>query len=478
MRSWDLVLAVEPGSEAPLYQRIAAAVEVEVQRGRLRVGERLPSSRALADSLGVNRNTVVAAFEALRRVGVIEGRSTAGTFVANPRRRPERPSPALGFDLPASLPTQQPAPRSPGTLLLLGGVPDLRLLPVRELGRAYARALRGARGRRALDYGDPAGTDRLRTALAELFARTRGLTTSPRGLAVVRGSQQGLYLTARALFAPGDRVAVETPGYPPTWAALRLAGAVPVPVPVDGEGLDVDALERRCAEGPLRAVVVTPHHQYPTTVTLSAARRTRLVDLARQRRLVVIEDDYDFEFHYDGPPVLPLAARAPDVVVYVATLSKTLAPGLRLGVVVGHPGVVARAVAVRSWIDAQGDALGENAVAELVEGGLLQRHARKALRACRARREALLDALGRHLPDAVATAPTGGMAVWCRVPGADTAAWAARAATVGVRVQAGGALSFDPATGATADTFRLGFAACTEAELDVAVARLASVRPR
>lgn len=479
MRTWELTLGLDPESAGePLFRRIASVIAQDIERGRLRPGERLSSTRILAQQLGVNRNTLVAAFDTLRREGWIDGRSRSGSFVAAhpPTCAPDGSvgAPPAGFDLPEGPRGQRPARRGPDTRLLLGGVPDMRLVPTRALASAYSAALRGLRGRRALDYGDPQGTERLRGALAHFLTRTRGIPTRPEGVAVVRGSQQGLYLVAQTLIRPGDRVAVEAIGFPPGWEALRLAGATLVPIPVDADGIDVAAVESAHAASPLRAVLVTPHHQYPTTVTLSAARRKRLLSFAARHRVVVVEDDYDFEFHYEGPPVLPLAAQDPHhVVVYVATMSKTLAPGLRLGYVAAHPEVVARVGRYRSLVDHQGDHLVEHAVATLIEDGEVQRHTRRTRRIYGGRRDALVEALRRHLPDLVFTVPRGGMALWARAPGVDTTAWAQRAAGLDVAFQAGGPLHF---AGGADDHLRLGFAACNEIELVDAVQKMARCR--
>ena len=199
---------------------------------------------------------------------------------------------------------QPPLPR--GTLNLSNGAPDVRLVPARLLGRAYRRAL-ALRAPELLAYGDAAGHPALRAALASMLSATRGLSARADDVVITRGSQMALTLIARALLRPGDTIAVEQPGYRPAWEAFRAAGATVVPVRVDHDGVDVDAIGRIARATTLRAVYVTPHHQYPTTVTLKAPRRLSLLALARTRRFAIIEDDYDHEFHYDGRPVLPLA---------------------------------------------------------------------------------------------------------------------------------------------------------------------------
>ena len=273
-------------------------------------------------------------------------------------------------------------------MTLGGGVPDVRLVPTGELARALRRVLRRS-SLEVLSYGDPEGPMALRRAVAKMVAATRGVAAREDHVLVARGSQMGVDLVARTLLAPGDVVAVEALGYRPAWEALRASGANLVPVPVDGHGIDVGALERLASEQPIRGVYVTPHHQFPTTVTLAPARRLRLLNLAREKRFWVLEDDYDHEFHYEGRPVLPLAsADVHGVVVYVGTLSKVLAPGMRIGFVVAPVPVIERLAATRRLVDRQGDHLLATAIAELVEEGespeahpARQAHLRRAPRA-------------------------------------------------------------------------------------------------
>ena len=479
MAAWHLSVQLDDDG-GPIFRRIAAAISGDIARGRLSAGERLPSSRALAGKLGVNRNTVIAAYDELRAGGWVEMLPTRGAFVvgvpdtARPTavRVGEAPD-APGFALDDDLALELPVARRPDLLLLLGGVPDLRLLPDRALARAYRAAVGSSR--RHLDYGHPQGAVRLRDALSDLMSRVRGVPATAEQVCVVRGSQHGLYLVARTLLRPGDVVAVEGLGYRAAWQALRLAGAELVPVPVDGGGLDVDALARLCAQRPVRAVYLTPHHQYPTTVPLAPERRVALLELARRHRTIVIEDDYDYDFHFEGRPVLPLAAtdRA-GVVLYLGTMSKVLAPGLRLGYVVAPTAVIRRLVAYRSFVDGQGDHALEHAIASLLEDGEIQRHAHRACRIYRARRDALCAALAHALPQLQFTLPSGGMAIWARAPGIDVDAWVSRGLAAGVAFQPETRFRFDAAAG---PHLRLGFAACTPAELAVAVTRMSAALP-
>src|SRR5512133_1304044 len=477
MRPWTFPVALQTGpSREPVFQQIAQAIRADIRRGRLRPGDPLPGSRTLADTLGVHRNTVLAAYRELEAEGwtVAEQRTTriARDLPQAPAGPRADATGRAGYDLPAPRPRR--SLREPGLLAFGGGVPDLRLVPTDLLARAYRRAL-GAR--ELLGYGDARGEPRLRAALARLLSEMRGLAVDEGRLMITGGSQGALDLVARTLIRPGDRVAVEDPGYPATWATLQAAGAELVPVPVDEAGLRVEALAARLAEGPIRAVYLTPHHQFPTTVTMGAARRVRLLDLAARHRIALLEDDYDNEFHFEGRPVLPLACEDPGgVVIYLGTLSKILAPGLRLGFVAGPRALVELLAARREAADGQGDQVLQRAAAELLEDGLLQRHARKMRRIYQARREALAGALHRHLGGAVTfDLPAGGMCLWLRVdPAIDAEAWTVRARRAGVSLITGRAFDFQ---GRPLPNLRLGFSALDEGELEEAVRRLARALP-
>jgi GntR family transcriptional regulator/MocR family aminotransferase len=305
-----------------------------------------------------------------------------------------------------------------------------------------------------------------------MVSSLRGLAAGPDSVLITRGSQMALDLVARTLVKPGEVVAVEALGYRAAWEVLRLAGARLQPLPVDAQGLDVDALEALVAKERVRAVYLTPHHQYPTTVVLSPGRRLRLLELAARHRIALIEDDYDHEFHYEGRPVLPLAAAdGAGVVIYVGTLSKILAPGLRLGFLVAPPPLLERLAAVRHLVDRQGDQAVECAVAELLEDGEVQRHARRARRIYQVRRDALCQALQAELSSALRfEAPQGGISLWAQMdPAVDVDSWSERALARGVAFYPARRFAFD---GRSRPAARLGFAALNEREIAEAVRRM------
>ena len=305
-----------------------------------------------------------------------------------------------------------------------------------------------------------------------MLSAVRGLAVSADDVFVTRGSQLALYLTARALVRPGDAVAVESLGYAPAWEAFRAAGARLLPVPVDAHGLRVDRLAAIAERAKLRAVYVTPHHHYPTLAVLSAERRLALLELARRHRFAVVEDDYDYEMYYEGRPLLPLAsADTAGVVVYVGTLSKILAPGVRIGYAVAPAPLLDRFAVLRRSIDREGDPAVERAVAELLEDGVIERHARRMRRVYRARRDALAAELRRELSGQVQFAvPTGGMALWgTTASGIDVDAWAERALARGVHFATARSFAFD---GRPRGAARLGYASLREDELREAVRRM------
>lgn len=421
-RGWSLTLQqrIRSDQATPLYMQLAHALIHEIERGRLQPGSALPSSRELAAELGFNRKTVVTAYEELMAQGWLEAAGRKGTAVAKrlPRSRPEaiEASPPIGrrpiyrFVSPPDRPIAVP----PGRVIKLDeGSPDGSLFPPEALARAFRTAALYAARRQQLGYRDPCGSDKLRASLATMLREERGLVVGAENVCVTRGSQMGIALAARLLARPGAVALAEALTYEPAVAAFQAAGVPVLPVPLDDEGIDVDAVERACRSRKVCAVFLTPHHQFPSTVSLAPERRLRLVELARQFGFAIIEDDYDHEFRFGSQPLLPMAAYAPDVVIYVGSLSKLLLPALRVGYIVAPTPVIAAAAHQVSIGDGMGNSLTEDAVAMLFEEGEVRRHARKATRIYGQRRDALAQAVQDELGDLVsARLPAGGLAMW------------------------------------------------------------------
>jgi GntR family transcriptional regulator/MocR family aminotransferase len=305
-----------------------------------------------------------------------------------------------------------------------------------------------------------------------MLASTRGIAATADDVCITRGSQMAIALLARAIVRPDDVVAVEELTYRPAMEVFRMHGAKIVPIPVDEHGIKIEAIEQIAPT--LRVVHVTPHHQFPTTVTLSAARRLRLLDLARKHKFAIIEEDYDHEFHYEGAPVLPLAsADRHGVVAYVGTFSKVLAPALRTGYIVAPRPLLKHVIAHRLYVDVQGDRVLEYVLAQLMEEGEIQRQIHRTRREYEARRDLLIAALHRRLGEALSfDTPAGGIALWVKAAeGIDIDAWAKRARKHRVVI----VTAREFAVNARPRPFaRLGFASLNRQELTEGVRRLAA----
>lgn len=379
----DLHLSRDPdlGLRAGLERSLRDAV----RSGQLHAGERLPSSRELAGDLGVARNTVADVYTQLVAEGYLISARGSGTRVV----------PTADRAGAATVPGPDPVDGAEPQFDLRPGRPDLSLFPY----TAWLKALRtvlldGAQ--LALGYGDPRGPLPARSAIAAYLARTRGVVADPQRVILGAGYRQAVSLVAAALRELGrTRVAVESPGLPEVPQALRRAGLTVVALPVDEHGARVDQL---CDRLDADAVTLTPAHQFPTGVPLSPARRTTLVEWAHRSGGIVLEDDYDGEFRYDRQPIGSVQGLAPDQVIYAGSISKTLAPGLRLGWLVVPVGLLEPIVEQKRLADRHSSALDHLALAQLIRSGEYDRHVRRARSIYRTRRAELTAGLAVTAP--------------------------------------------------------------------------------
>ncbi|WP_068829791.1 MocR-like pyridoxine biosynthesis transcription factor PdxR [Pseudomonas sp. BMS12] len=375
-----------------LARQLYQALRERILDGRLAGGARLPASRDLAGLLAISRNTVNRAFDQLYAEGYVEGRVGAGTYVVElssvvrpPAQVAAGPAPSVALQRLQQHHLAAPLEGAPRAFRV--GVPAFDLFPFETWARLSARFWRKPSPAR-LGYGDPAGDRQLRELIAAYLRNSRGLHCDPAQIVVTCGAQQAISLCAQLLVQPGDRVAVENPGYRAAGHAFAVAGAELQGIAVDGEGLDTAELER---VGGCRLAYVTPSHQYPTGVTLSLARRLELLDWAECHDGWIVEDDYDGEYRYSGTPLAPLAALdRQGRVLYVGTFCKIAFPALRLGYLVLPP-QLAQAFARRRALDMRHSEIGTQAVmAEFIAAGHFQRHIRRMRGAARSRRDALL----------------------------------------------------------------------------------------
>lgn len=410
--------------EGPRRAQLEAGLREAIRSGRLRPDARLPSSRALATELSVSRRLVVEAYEQLTVEGYLLARRGSGTRVA-PRARAAEGN----GETP---PGPQPVPPPVAGIDLFPGSPDLSLFPRRAWGRSLRRALAELPDAR-LGYGEFGGATELRVALAEHLGRVRAAAATPDGVVVTAGYQQGLRLFCRLVEGRGGRrIAVEDPGYPIAGWTIESERLEVVPVPIDDDGIDVDAVAAAAPD----AVVVTPAHALPLGAVLAPGRRRRLVAWARESGALILEDDYDAELRYDRGPAGALQGLAPDVVVLAGTVSKTLAPALRLGWLLLPPEPAAIAITARAMADGGGPRIEERALADLISGGAFDRHIRAARQRYRAKRAVLLDAVASSLPGARVRGVAAGLHAVLELPaGAGEAEVVERAKRAGVHVQ-------------------------------------------
>ncbi len=494
--------------DGPLHLRLAEALRRQVLQGLMTPGTALPATRRLARDLGCARNTVIAAYDQLKAEGYVEARGGSAHRIAaalpppqdagSPASPVAAPLPAeeTPGTVPAAAPLAAPLstygrrlsggglggplslPAGPGRALRIDfryGHPDLEAFPAAAWRRCVLAALdRGRRGPDRLGYQDPAGDPALRGILADHLRRTRGIDPRSREVIIVNGSQQGLDLALRVIADPGDRVAAEDPAYNGLAGSLEAQGYHLLPVPVDDQGLDPALLPA----ADVRLVCVTPSHQFPTGVVTPLRRRLDLLAWARAAGAWVLEDDYDREFRYSGPPVMALAGADQDGrVIHVGGFSKALFPSLRLGFLSVPAPLFPLLRDARRLADRHGPALEQRALALFFECGAFDRLLRRRRGQYAARRQALVDALAATFGNRVAvTGDQAGTHLVAWFPGLSVAAmeaWATRARDAGIGVQTVAPFFRGPPRSG----MLLGFAGLSPDALTEGVGALATLAP-
>lgn len=408
-----LQLTVEEAPPGGLSHWLAEEFRTAISDGRLPVGSRLPATRVLAADLQVSRGVVTEAYQRLIEDGHVAGRGRRGTIVV---AAPVGTAPLPVEPRPVSTPSASVLTTTPGLDIfdllravparvdLTPGVPDLAAFPRTAWLRAE-RSVLSDLSAAAFGYGDPAGTPALRRAVAEWLARNRGIKADPADVIIVAGVAQALGLIAQVLRRHGHHeIAVEDPSSLGTRQHLQNWGFGTPPVPVDADGIKVDHLRAQGA----RAVLLTPAHQFPTGVVLDGERRRELMQWAAEGRLI-IEDDYDAEHRYDRPPVAALRSMVAENVCYAGSVSKLLAPALRIGWVLAPSQYREELVAAKRNADLGNAVLAQLVLARLMESGDLERQLRLLHRRHRRRRDAMIEAIHRHLPGAVVHGAAAGL---------------------------------------------------------------------
>ncbi len=476
-----MLLQLDPSQPEPLYRQLRVAIAEAIEKGRFAAGELLPSSRALAADLDLSRNTVNMAYQELMAEGFLESIPRVGYAVNRDLRRylakppPVEETPRidwqermgeLGDDLPH---LEKPAERHSEPYAFVVGEPDVSLFPTRSWMRAMRAAMSPEHA--ASSLGDRFDTDD--PLLVEMLCRhvlpARGISASSEEVLITMGSQNGLYLVSRALLDPKKRVAVEEPGYPDARHIFKRRGARLVPLPVDDQGMTIPANLSR-----VDLVSVTPSHHYPTNVTLSVGRRQQLLSQAAAQDFIIVEDDYDSEFRYQGRPTPALKALdETGRVVYLGSFSKFLAPGLRLGYVVADVALIARLRDLRRYMLRHPPGLLQRTMGLMIQAGDYVRSIRRSRIALKDKWERTAAAVEHHVPWEV-TMPTGGLSLWLPGPdGFDAVAVAANALAEGVVVEDGSVCYLSQP--APRNALRLGFAGTKADAIEPGIEALGSI---
>jgi len=468
LRPWEFEIQLNKKSDKALYLQIADAIINAIKSGNLTSGNALPGSRQLAGLVNVNRNTVIEALDVLIAEGWLITMDRKGTFIAdilpevirNTKNQEkttviiEEAKPHLVFD---------------------DGLPDSRLAPMNDLARAYREIFNRKSRWQIMGYSNELGDIEFRKAIVQMLNFKRGMNVSPDQICITRGSQMAMYLAAHSLFTNGDYVMIENPGYKPAWEAFENAGASLLPVNVASDGLNVDEVEAYLQQyKTIKAIYVTPHHQFPTTVTMSLKKRLKLIELSNQYGFTIIEDDYDNEFHFGQRPILPISSYSnAENFIYIGTLSKIVAPALRIGYLASSAEIVQKVAKHRKIIDVQGDNIMEEAILNLINEGKIKRHLKKTNLIYKTKRDLFEALCNQHLKDKVTfTKPEGGLAFWM-VPSAktDTKAVCEKLLSKGIKLMDPEKFSY----GSPVSGFRLGYASLTEQQMEEGIIALSKL---
>lgn len=413
-------------SEISIYMQISNQLINAIQRGVLPFGIKLPGTRALSIILQVHRNTIVAAYDELLAQGWVESLPNKGTFVIG--KNQEKPfqikdfeknnlehyPKSTGFSFKTSNILDNPFEYSDCEYIFNDGVPDIRLTQIDHHSRIYSSILK----RKAHKIGqyNQDGSEFFKKNLSQFLNLSRGLPISKNNLLITRSTEMSIYIVSEILLSAGDVVLVGELSYFSVNMIFQKAGVNIQSISIDEEGINVEEVREVCKKQKIRMLYLTPHHHYPTTVTLSAKRRLELLNLANEFGFIILEDDYDYDFHYDKSPILPLAsADTNGMVIYIGSFGKSLVPGFRTGFIVAPEDLMIEMRKYLGIIDRQGDVLMEHVLGEMIAEGEINRYLKKSLKTYQERRDYFVSLLEQNLGEYIDfQKPSGGLAVWMK----------------------------------------------------------------
>lgn len=426
MLPFKSILRINKISKQAIYLQLANQIIDLIKTGALSPNTKLPSSRVMADLIGLHRKTIVACYDELLIQGWLVSIPQKGTYV-NAELPLLKPN-ALG-ETQQFIPnragfefyTRDKSNRSPSLeeqeiTYINDGIADVRLAPIQEIAQIYRSICYSKTVSKHLGYGSTLGNHELRKVLATYLNETRGIKLSIDNIIITRGSQMGIHIATQLLVNPKDTILVGETNYISADYTFLNADARLHRLPVDEFGIDTKAVEDACQCNSVKAIYVTSHHHHPTTKTMSAERRLHLLNLSQEYKFAIIEDDYDYDFHYDHAPILPLVSH--DIhgqVVYTGSLCKTVAPTFRIGYMIAADDFIAEASNVRRYLDRQGDPLLELTFAKFIKSGSLTRHINKTIKVYRKRRDLFVNHLDEMREFFEFDIPSGGMAFWLKL---------------------------------------------------------------
>jgi GntR family transcriptional regulator/MocR family aminotransferase len=464
-----------------LYVRVADAIKDAILEGRIGPGSCLPGTRAMAEMLGVNRRTVIAAVQRLEGEGWVVTEAYRGAVVAaelpsGAHLRSDEGAPAergLGFDLPSLL--QPVSTTQTGALLLADGAPDPRLAPGEAISRGYQRAMQ-RHGPALLQERDPMGNSLLREQIASWISERHGQRIDPDRILITRGSRSALALLTHTIFRKREAVLVESPGNRAAWDVFQSGAQMVLKSVHHGPGgVDLEAIQKQFRSERIRLLYMSARHQFPTGTVLAQDKAESLLSLAAEHRVAILEDDYDAEITFGerrAPSLLALDREG--LVIHLGSLSRLIAPGLRIAFLVVPSQIAPFLASAKQRLEEQGDAILEWAIGDLIRDGDLARHLRRVRKIYQHRRDLLATLLRDHLGDDLEfEVPTAGMGLWLTVrQGLCAETWVRSARSFGLRLNPPSWF----AVGEPDPSFRIGFAQADDSELGLAVERLVQAR--
>ncbi|WP_298534264.1 PLP-dependent aminotransferase family protein [uncultured Algibacter sp.] len=426
MIPYKTIFSVNRASKQPIYIQLTNQFIKLIKHGKLSPGNKLPGSRTLSELLTLHRKTIVACYEELILQGWIVSVPQKGTFVnadlpilkqrrlGNPKKQCDNKVSGFEFKRNPILDRSFPQKFDEDSMYVNDGISDSRLTPVNEIALIYRGLAVKKSTVNELWYGTTYGNILLRKNLVSYLNETRGLNIGVDNIMITRGSQMGMFLASQLLFADNGYVIIGETNYSSSDTTFEFSGAKVLRVKVDSQGLVAKEVKMLCEKYKVKAVYTTSHHHHPTTVTLSAERRIELLNLAKIYHFAILEDDYDYDFHYNHAPILPLASHDQNGnVVYVGSICKTVAPVYRVGYLIASKDFVDECARLRRFIDRQGDALLEMTFAKFIKQGSLDRHIKKVLKIYKSRRDLFCSLLKSELSEYLSfEIPKGGMAIW------------------------------------------------------------------